>query len=95
MWTALMAGQKGYQRRTEANKMVLVVGEDGKEVTPKGGIPNYGTVKSSYILVKGSVPGPKKRAIMVRFGVRAGKKEKALPEVQSVSTKSQQGRGRK
>ncbi|MFC2174925.1 50S ribosomal protein L3 [archaeon] len=94
MWTSLMAGQKGYQRRTEANKMVLQVGADGKEVTPKGGIPNYGTVKSSYIVVKGSVPGPKKRALMIRFGVRVSKKDKAAPEVEGISTESQQGRGR-
>ncbi|MCK4327800.1 MAG: 50S ribosomal protein L3 [Candidatus Diapherotrites archaeon] len=94
MWTSLMAGQKGYQRRTESNKMVLVVGSDGKEVTPKGGIPHYGNMKSNYIIIKGSVPGPKKRALMIRFGVRTPTKERAMPEVQSVSTLSQQGRAR-
>ena len=94
MWTSLMAGQKGYQKRTEANKMVLQIGADGKEVTPKGGIPKYGVVKSSYIIIKGSVPGPKKRAIMIRFGTRLPTKEITAPEIQGISTKSQQGRGR-
>lgn len=95
MWTSLMPGQKGYHRRTEVNKMILQVGEDGKEITPAGGIPRYGNVKSNYIIVKGSVPGPKKRALMVRFGVRTPIKERNAPEVKSVSIKSQQGRGKK
>ncbi len=95
MWTSLMPGQKGYHRRTELNKMVLKVGKDGKEVTPKGGIPNYGEVKSSYVIVKGSVPGPRKRALMLRFSVRPTIKGRTAPEVVRVYTSSQQGRARK
>ena len=95
MWTALIAGQTGYHKRTEANKMVLKVGTDGKDVTPKSGITKYGVVKSSYIVVKGSVPGPKKRALMVRVGIRQPKTERTPPEVTGISTRSQQGRGKK
>ena len=64
-----MAGQMGYQTRTEYNKLILKVGQDG--LTPKGGWLNFGEVKGSYIVVKGSIPGPKKRLIMLRKGVRS------------------------
>ena len=94
MWTALIAGQTGYHKRTEANKMVLKVGEDGKEVTPTSGITKYGVVRSNYIILKGSVPGPKKRAPMIRIGVRSHK-ERTLPELTGISTASQQGRAKK
>jgi len=89
-----MPGQMGYHRRTMLNLRVLKMGENGKEVTPKGGIPHYGVVKSRYLLIKGSLPGPKKRLVMMRFAIRPPKKEVPAPEVVSVSTISQQGRGR-
>jgi len=94
MWTALIAGQMGYQRRTEFNKMVLKVGADGKDIAITGGIPHYGFVANSYILVKGSVPGPKKRALMLRAGVRQPAGEKFTPVLTGVYTQSQQGRAR-
>ncbi len=69
-WTVPLAGQMGFQTRTEYNKQVLKIGEKGEEVTPEGGIRAYGVVKSRYMLIKGSVPGPKKRLIMLRKGIR-------------------------
>ncbi|MBN1897085.1 MAG: 50S ribosomal protein L3 [Candidatus Aenigmarchaeota archaeon] len=63
-----MAGQLGYQTRTEYNKKVLKIAEDG--FRPKGGLLNYGNVKKDYAIIEGSVPGPKKRLIMMRRGVR-------------------------
>jgi large subunit ribosomal protein L3 len=71
-WTVPMAGQLGFQTRTELNKRILKIGE-GKEVTPKGGIKRYGIIKSNYVLIEGSVPGSKKRLIMLRSAVRPGK----------------------
>lgn len=95
MWTSLMPGQKGYHKRTEVNKQVLAIGNNGKDVNAKGGIPGYGNITSNYILVKGSVPGPKKRALMIRHGIRKPKSPTALPKIQGISTESQQGRARK
>ncbi|MBN3037459.1 MAG: 50S ribosomal protein L3 [Candidatus Diapherotrites archaeon] len=91
MWTALEAGQMGYHRRTEFNKRILAIGEDGKAITPKGGIPNYGVVKSEYVLVKGSLPGTKKRLVVMRPPARPTA-EKPAYEVKSISTDSQQGK---
>lgn len=65
LWSEPLPGQMGYHTRTELNKGILRVGNDGKEVTPKGGFLKYGNVKGSYILVKGSVPGPAKRLIRI------------------------------
>ncbi len=90
LWTAPMAGQMGYQRRTELNKQLLKIGEDGKEVTPKGGFTNYGEVNSPYIMIKGSIPGPKKRLVMTREAIRK-QKEKPLPAIKEIITQSQQG----
>ncbi len=95
MWTSLMPGQMGYHKRTDINKRILKIGENGDEVTPKGGIVNYGKVKGDYIVLKGSVPGPKKRAIMIRFAARPPRTGTEMPEVTGVSTRSNQGRAKK
>ncbi|MCS7123351.1 MAG: 50S ribosomal protein L3 [Candidatus Aenigmarchaeota archaeon] len=70
-WTLPMAGQMGFQRRTEYNKLILKIGENGSEINPKGGIVNYGLVKTSYIILKGSVPGSRKRLVFLREPIRA------------------------
>jgi large subunit ribosomal protein L3 len=57
-------GQMGYHLRTEFNKKIIKVGTKPEEVNPKGGWPHYGMIKSSYVLIKGSVAGPQKRAII-------------------------------
>ncbi|MFB6295151.1 MAG: 50S ribosomal protein L3, partial [Candidatus Nanohaloarchaea archaeon] len=63
-------GGMGYNKRTELNKRVLAVGDDPSEVTPDSGFKNYGEVESTYLLVKGSVPGSAKRLIMLRPAAR-------------------------
>lgn len=65
-----MRGQMGYHTRTELNKRILKIGENGEEVTPKGGFSHYGIIRSDYILVAGSVPGPKKRLVLMRPAIR-------------------------
>jgi large subunit ribosomal protein L3e len=37
-----------------------------KAITPMGGFPHYGAVNEDYIMIKGAVPGPKKRVITLR-----------------------------
>jgi large subunit ribosomal protein L3 len=86
------AGQMGYHQRTEYNKRVLKIGENGEEITPSGGFQNYGIVKNSYILLHGSIPGPTKRLISMRDAIRyerGVKVEKA--EITYISTTSKQG----
>jgi len=70
LWTVPHAGQMGFQTRTEVNKRVLKMGEDGKEITPKSGFVNYGVIKRDYVLVEGSLPGPRKRLIRLRMAIR-------------------------
>ncbi|MEM7814124.1 MAG: 50S ribosomal protein L3 [Candidatus Aenigmatarchaeota archaeon] len=82
--TVPMAGQLGFQTRTEFNKRILKIGEDGKEITPSSGFTRYGVVKSDYILVEGSVPGPKKRLIRIRAAIRPPKLKFLIPEIKEV-----------
>lgn len=90
--TVPLAGQTGYHQRTELNKKIIKVGTDGKEISPKGGFVNYGEVRNTYVLVKGSVPGPTKRLIRFRDGTRvSAKMDASAAEVTYVSTESKQG----
>jgi len=90
--TVPQAGQMGYHQRTEYNKRVLKVGENGEEITPADGFPHYGVVRNSYILLHGSIPGPAKRLIGMRDAVRyqRGVKVEKL-EISYISTTSKQG----
>jgi large subunit ribosomal protein L3 len=85
-----MAGQHGYQTRTEYNKRVLRIGSDG--LNPRGGWVKYGLVSSDYMIVEGSVPGPRKRLVMMRKGVRWPKHRKEASEVKQIFLESQQGK---
>lgn len=67
MYTVPRAGQMGFFKRTERNKKILKIGMDGKEITPKGGFTNYGTIKGDYAVLTGSIPGPAKRLIFIRY----------------------------
>jgi len=90
-WRIPQLGQTGYQQRTEYNKRILKIGMDGAEITPEGGFLHYGLVRNGYILVKGSVPGPKKRLIRISHSIRPYPKLGAAPEIIYISRESQQG----
>ena len=76
-YTVPQSGKMGYHLRTEYNKHILKISDKGEEVNPAGGLIRYGLVKSSYLLLKGSVSGPKKGAMVlipsIRPDVRIGK----------------------
>ncbi len=80
--TVPMAGQMGFWRRTDLNKRVLKIG-DG-DITPKNGFTRYGVVKNNYILLEGSVPGSKKRLVMLRPAIRPTKIKFNLPEIREI-----------
>ena len=82
-----MAGQHGFQTRTEYNKRIFKIASDGFE--PSGGILNYGSVPGQYVLLHGSVGGPKKRLIMLRKAMRRTG-EKIPVGIKHVSKESQQ-----
>jgi len=83
-WTVPQAGQLGFFRRTELNKRILKIGEDGSEIVPKSGLKNYGLIKSNYIVVEGSIPGSKKRLVMIRSAIRPSKIKLLVPEVREI-----------
>jgi len=90
--TIRQGGQTGYHQRTEYNKRILrVANPDDHSITPAGGFLHYGEVKSDYILIKGSVPGPAKRLIRFRDATRADGKTLHDYEITYVSTASKQG----
>ncbi|MDL2246185.1 50S ribosomal protein L3 [Methanobrevibacter sp. OttesenSCG-928-K11] len=92
MWTVAQAGQMGYHKRTEFNKKILKIADasEVKEINPDGGFIKYGLVKNDYILMKGSIPGPSKRLIILRKAMRP-KKSDDLPQINYINTKSKQG----
>ncbi|MBS7645236.1 MAG: 50S ribosomal protein L3 [Candidatus Bathyarchaeia archaeon] len=92
MRTVPRAGQMGFHRRTEYNKQILAVGGDGGDVTPKGGFIKYGEVNGSYLLLKGSIPGPKKRLITLRYAMRPPGPPQPLYRIEEVNLESQQGK---
>ncbi|HDD25940.1 MAG TPA: 50S ribosomal protein L3 [Acidilobales archaeon] len=68
--TVPQPGQMGFHRRTEYNKRILKIGNNGYEVVPAGGFPHYGIIKSDYIILQGSIFGPPKRPIFLRWPIR-------------------------
>jgi len=83
-------GQMGLHQRFVRNLLVLKVGSAENPFNVKGGFLRYGLVKSDYVLVKGSVPGPAKRLIKLRVSAR--RKEKVEPpKITYISQASPQG----
>lgn len=93
MWTVPQAGQMGYHRRTEYNKRILKIGENGGEITPDGGFLKYGVIKREYILLHGTIPGPRNRIIRLRPAIRPpkGEAKEGKLEIAYISIKSKQG----
>ena len=92
LYSVPRAGQMGYFQRTEHNKRILKIGTDGSEVSPEGGFVRYGPVRGTYILLDGSLPGPSKRLIRLRYPARPPKKvPEAPPKITHVSLESPQG----
>ncbi len=87
MYTVPSAGQRGSPRRTEYNKRVIAVGNpEEKPITPEGGFSHYGVVKSDYIVVKGSVQGPPKRLVKLRYAIRPHHKKIQPSKILEIST---------
>jgi len=88
MWTVARPGQLGYQTRTEYNKRILKIGDNPEDINRKGGFLQYGIVRNQFIMVRGSVPGPKKRLIGLRHNIRkADVNREMLNEIEFIATK--------
>jgi large subunit ribosomal protein L3 len=87
MYTIARAGQMGFHQRTETGKRILMVGSaSANPVTPPGGFEHFGNVGGDYAVVRGSVPGPARRFVMVRLRARGITRNPAPPQVIEVST---------
>lgn len=74
-WRVPMPGQYGFFTRTEYNKRILLIGKDPQSINKKSGFKHYGVIRSHYILLEGSVPGPRKRLIILTKPRRKAKYE--------------------
>ncbi|MBI4162774.1 MAG: 50S ribosomal protein L3 [Candidatus Aenigmarchaeota archaeon] len=87
-WRVPFPGQYGLFTRTETNKRIVMIDDDPKKVTPKGGFMHYGNIKN-YVVIEGSVPGPAKRLVRLR---KSAKLIPAVPvEPTYISIESKQG----
>ena len=73
MWKVAHAGQTGFHKRTENNKQILKIENELENINPKGGIHKYGLIKNTSVIIKGSIPGPKKRLIVLTKPIRHNK----------------------
>ncbi len=64
-------GQTGYHSRICYNNLILKIGKGDFE--KKGGFEHYGVLKNEYIILKGSVPGPQKRGIVITPAMKPSK----------------------
>lgn len=76
-YTAHQAGQMGYHKRTILNNLVVDIG-DASSLKQDGGLLHYGEVRNKFILLKGSIPGTKKRLIKLRRALRKTDSKKEL-----------------
>jgi large subunit ribosomal protein L3 len=90
MYSVPRAGQMGFAQRTEHNKQILKMGNNGADVTPKGGFLRYGPVKTEYTVIRGTIPGPARRLVALRYparGIPAGEP----PKFEQLNLASKQG----
>ena len=68
------AGQTGYHNRITYNSLILDIGKiSERDINKNGGFPHYGNIKNDYVILKGSIPGPKKRGIVMTVAIRPSK----------------------
>jgi len=67
-----------------------------KSITPLGGFPHYGELNEDYVMLRGTVLGPKKRVITLRKSLVPQTKRAALEEIalKFIDTASKFGHGR-
>lgn len=108
-FTVARAGQNGYHHRVETNKKIYMIGKAGdnkacqtetdlteKGINPVGGFPNYGVVKSDWLMIKGSLVGVKKRVVTLRLPARPRATRAADEKIslKFIDTSSKYGHGR-
>jgi len=108
MFSVARAGQNGFHHRVEMNKKIYRIGAGGDEanatteqditnktINPMGGFPHYGFIRNDFVMVKGSITGPKKRLITIRKSLYTHSSRRDLEKVQLkfIDTSSKYGHG--
>jgi len=105
------SGQRGYHHRTEINKKIYRVGKSVKDdpnnatteadltdkaITPLGGFSHFGEVTQDYVMLKGTVMGPRKRVITMRKSLLPQVSRTAVEKIalKFIDTSSKFGHGR-
>ncbi len=71
-----MAGQTGFFSRISYNSKIINFGKiSERDINPKSGFKHYGKIKTEYIILSGSVPGARKRQLLLTKTLRATKKQ--------------------
>ena len=110
-YTIARAGQDGFHHRTHLNQKIYHLGRSAfvdkrnatteydlteKCITPLGGFVGYGVVRNDYVMLKGSVAGPRRRVITLRRPM-APQTKKAMQEkiaLKFIDTSSKIGHGK-
>ena len=92
MWRVAHAGKMGNHLRTEYNKWVLKIGNKGEDINVKGGFITYGNVKSTYLMLKGSIGGSEKSLVRFTEPMRPSKTQHEAPQIVYTSQESKQGK---
>lgn len=111
-WTVARSGILGYYHRTQINQKIYRIGAGAvrginnnastetdahiKNITPLGGFPHYGVVNEDFLMIRGQVPGPKKRQITIRKSLLQSTKSFATHQldIKFIDTSSKIGHGK-
>merc|ERR1711990_886073 len=90
------AGYHQVDGKMVTNNGATEVDVTDKSINPVGGFVHYGQVKSDFVMIKGGVMGPKKRAITLRKSLLKQTSRAALENVnlKHIDTTSKMGHGR-
>merc|ERR1712190_473507 len=103
--------QNGYHHRTEINKKIYRMGKAVKDdphsatteadltekgITPIGGFSHYGEVTQDWVMLKGTLMGPRKRIITMRKSLlpQVSRTANEKIELKFIDTSSKFGHGR-
>lgn len=71
-----MAGQLGFFTRLCYNNKVIDMGKiSEKNINPEEGFRHFGKIRTDYIILKGSVPGPAKRQLLLTETLKPTKRQ--------------------
>ncbi|MGD0329565.1 MAG: 50S ribosomal protein L3 [Nitrososphaeria archaeon] len=87
VYTVARAGQMGFSQRVEYGKRVLLADSTSADTmfNPKGGFEHFGVVKGDYLIIDGSVQGPPKRPVVMRFAIRKRAEKPVAPKIIQMS----------